>query len=69
MTDDDRPENLVLSHLPAIRADVGEIKLVMREHATRLSALETTVAGLRLSIDRLDGDVQQIKKRLDLVEV
>ena len=53
-TMDDKTDNLVLEHLRAIRTDLGEVKTDLREVKTRL--------GLLLS------DIEQIRKRLNLVE-
>jgi chloramphenicol 3-O-phosphotransferase len=60
------PINLVLEHLRVLRADVGDIRHILREHGARFTALEATVAGLRLSIDRLDERVERIERRLGL---
>ncbi|MPZ29394.1 MAG: hypothetical protein GEV13_00090 [Rhodospirillales bacterium] len=65
---DQEPISIVLELLRAIRGDMTEMKLIMREHATRLSALEATVAGLRLSVDRLEDRIERIERRLGLIE-
>ena len=78
----DDPENLVLEHLRAIRADVHEIKTVQKEHGHRLTRVEIGVAALRRDqagdaenvahlesrIDRMRDDIERIKRRLDIVD-
>lgn len=66
MSDD--PNNLVLSLLRAIRADVADIKGDMVEIKERLGFLESGYASLSRRVDRLGGDVAQIKRRLDIVD-
>jgi hypothetical protein len=65
---DDGPENLMLrylrrldEHMSALRADMVEVK-------ERLGLLEAGQASLSRRVDRIGGDVEQIKRRLDLVE-
>jgi chromosome segregation ATPase len=78
----DEPQNLVLEHLRAIRADVGLLREGQAEIALRLGSLEQQVAGLRRDfadlradfvrlesrVDRLDHRVERIERRLELVE-
>ena len=61
-------DHLVLEHLRAIRGDIAEIKTDMREVKERLGILEAQYASLSRRVDRLGGDVEQIRRRLDLVE-
>jgi gamma-glutamylcyclotransferase (GGCT)/AIG2-like uncharacterized protein YtfP len=65
----DSPENLVLSLLRAIRTDIAEIKETLRETQMRLYALELNYVSMRPQLDRVAGDVQRIKRRLELTEV
>lgn len=65
----DDPNNLVLEHLRAIRGEIGEIKVDLTEIKTRLGHMEGLYANLSGRVDRMAGDVAQIKRRLDLVEV
>lgn len=68
-------ENLVLEHLRAIRADIGEMKEELREHRMRLGHLEEQggslfgqYASISIRIDRQTELLQRVSKRLDLVE-
>lgn len=76
-------DNIVLEHLRAIRADVGTLREDMGEVKQRLTNLEVGQAAIRRDIaslyemsaqtnarlDRLDGRVTRIERRLDLTEV
>ncbi|MBI3156770.1 MAG: hypothetical protein HYZ20_15380 [Burkholderiales bacterium] len=78
----DNVENLVLEHLKAIRADLGDLRREVREVKSRLASLEGQVvqmhksvafihedlAGLNLRIDGLSDRVEKIERRLDLRE-
>ena len=60
----DNIENLILEHLRAIRADIGDVKEDVREIKQQITSLETAVAGLRH--DRhLYGDVIDQQARYD----
>lgn len=60
-------DNLVLELLRAICGDSGEIKADLVEVKERLGILESQYASLSRRLDRLTGDVEQIKRRLDIV--
>ncbi len=78
----DEPINLVLEHLRAIRADVGEIKHVQREHGERLIRVELAMASMRRDqaadaenaahlgarVDRLSDEIDRIKRRLEITD-
>ena len=64
----DNPDNLVLSLLRAIRTDIGEIKETLRETQMRLYALELNYVSMRPQLDRVAGDVERIKRRLELTD-
>jgi hypothetical protein len=64
----DEPDNVVLSLLRVIRADVADIKGDMVEIKERLGFLEAGYASLSRRVDRLGGDVEQIKRRLDIAD-
>jgi predicted nuclease with TOPRIM domain len=64
----DDPDNLILNLLHAIRGDVGQIKGDIIEIKERLGFLEGTYASLSRRVDRLGGDVERIKARLDIVD-
>ena len=61
-------DNLVLDMLRAIRGDLGEIKADIREIKERISVLEGGYASLSRRVDRMGGDVERIKQRLELNE-
>jgi len=60
-------ESLALELLRAMRANIAEIKADMIEVKERLGLLESQYAGMSRRIDRLGGDVELIKRRLDIV--
>jgi predicted nuclease with TOPRIM domain len=60
-------DNLVLDLLRAIRGDIAEIKADVVELKERIGLLEGATASVSRRLDRLGGDVEQIKRRLDLV--
>ncbi len=60
-------DNLVLELLRAIRGDIAEMKTDIIEIKERLGFLEGIYGSLSRRVDRLGGDIEQIKKRLDLV--
>lgn len=64
----DEPENLVLQHLRAIRERVDETNAVMGELRLRITAVETQNVAVLSHLDRMSGDIKQIRKRLALVE-
>ena len=64
----DNSDNLVLSLLRAIRTDIGEIKKTLRETQMRLDALELNYVSTRPQLDRVAGDVERIKRRLELTD-
>ncbi|MEI7607781.1 MAG: hypothetical protein WCJ64_10395 [Rhodospirillaceae bacterium] len=78
----EEPENLVLTYLRALRADISDIKETQREHGYRLTRIEGSIAGLRRDqagdaetvahlgarIDGLRDDVNRIKRRLDIID-
>jgi predicted nucleic acid-binding Zn-ribbon protein len=71
----DEPDNLVLEHLRAIRADARETRVDMREIKGRVTNLEIVVDALatahgqmQQSIDRLSDRIERIETPLGLVE-
>ena len=52
----------------AIRADIAEVRTDLSEVKERLGIPESQYAGLSRRIDRLGGDVELIRRRLDLVD-
>ena len=61
-------DNLVLDMLRAIRGDLGEIKADIREIKERISELEGGYASHSRRDDRIGGDVERNKQRLELNE-
>jgi uncharacterized coiled-coil protein SlyX len=73
-------ENLLLEHLRAIRGDVADIKVDVRELKNRVTTLEAGLATLmqqighmagslaqqQASFDRMVERVERIERRLDL---
>ena len=62
------PESLILEYLrrldagmQLLREDVGDLK-------RRLTGVEEGLAGVNCRLDRLDGRVERIERRLDLAE-
>ena len=80
MTDD--PDNLVLEILRAIRGDIAGIRSDIRDIKTRQTDMSRTIAGIRRDqaddaevsahvqarLDRLQEEVDRIKRRLDIAD-
>ena len=64
----DGPDNLTLRLLREIRDQVGDANATISELRLRLTAVETQNVAILSHLDRMSGDIVQIKKRLDLVE-
>jgi chromosome segregation ATPase len=64
----DQRGDLVLEMLRAIRGDLAEVKVDLAELKQRVGLLEGQYASLSARVDRIAGDVVQIKRRLDLVD-
>jgi septation ring formation regulator EzrA len=62
----DRPEDLVL--VRGIRDDISAIKGDMAEVKERLGLLEAGYASVSRRLDRMSGDIERIKVRLELVD-
>lgn len=61
-------ENLVLELLSATRGDIAEVRADVLELKERVGLLESQCASLSRRLDRVAGDVEQIKRRLSLVD-
>lgn len=61
-------DDLVLILLRGIRDDVSQIKGDMAEIKERLGLLEAGYASLSRRSDRIGGDIERIKVRLDIVD-
>ena len=64
----DQPDNLILNMLRAIRSDMAEMKMDIIEIKQRLGMLEMQYANLSIRVDRLVGDMEMVKRRLDLAD-
>jgi chromosome segregation ATPase len=64
----DAPINLVLEMLRAIRGDIAEVRTDLAEVKERLGLLEAQYASASRRLDRLSGDMELVKRRLNLVE-
>jgi hypothetical protein len=60
--------NLIATLLRGISGDISHIKDDIIEIKERLGFLEGTYASLSRRVDRLGGDVERIKVRLDIVD-
>jgi hypothetical protein len=65
----DMPDNLLLERLREIRALLGEVREDTADTRLRVGMLEAGYASISLRLDRPAGDVERIKRRLDLVEM
>jgi DNA-binding FrmR family transcriptional regulator len=59
--------NLMLEMLRAIRGDISGVKTDVIEIKERLGILDSQYASLSRRVDRTGGDVEVIKRRLDIV--
>jgi predicted nuclease with TOPRIM domain len=65
----DAPANLILDHLRAIRGELTELRTDMIKVKERLGLIENQCASASRRLDRVAGDVELLKRRLNLVEV
>jgi predicted nuclease with TOPRIM domain len=61
-------DNLVLELLRAIRGDLSNIKADVIELKERMGLLEAQYSSLSRRVDRVGGDVEQIKRRLEIAD-
>lgn len=62
------PDNLVLEHLRAIRADMGKMADYMQTLSVEMTAIRQHLAGVVTLQDHDHGDIAMIKHRLDRIE-
>ncbi len=69
------PENIVLEYLRHIRASVDRVEVRLDDLTVRVGHLERAVAAhstqlaeVNIKLDRIDGRITGIEKRLDLAE-
>ena len=60
------PENLMLVMLRRIDANVSDLRQDVHEIKIRLGTLEEGYASASRRLDRLDGRVERIERRLDI---
>jgi predicted nucleic acid-binding Zn-ribbon protein len=61
-------DNIVLEHLRHIRSAVDGLRDDMREVKGRLGILESQYANLSNRLDRVDGRIERIERRLNLAD-
>jgi hypothetical protein len=62
------PDNLVLTYLRRIDTKVDGLRADMVEVKQPIGFLEEQYASISRRIDRMGGDIERIKTRLDLVD-
>ena len=69
----DPSDNLVLEHLRHIRAAVDDVRSELRELKTRVGRMEVNIAQLHeqgaehsVRMDKIDGRLDRIERRLQL---
>ena len=62
------PDSLVCNLLRAIRSDVAEVKADLVEVKERIGILGSQYASLSRRVDRIGGDMERVKRRLDLAD-
>ncbi len=62
------PDNMVLQHLGAIRAQLDTLNDRQLETVQRVGGLELQVANLSVRVDRIDARLDRVEKRLGLIE-
>ena len=66
-TEGERPENLMLVYLRRLDTKMDGVAADMREVKERLGILESQYASLSRRVDRMGGEVEEIRRRLDIV--
>ena len=61
-------QELMLAQFRQLRADLAELKADSIEVKERIGLLESGVASISRRVDRMSGDIGQIKRRLQLVD-
>jgi len=64
----DNPENMVLTLLRAIRRDIAEVNSDLSEVKERLGILQAQYASLSRRVDRIGGNMERVKHRLNLAD-
>ena len=61
-------DDLMLDILKAIQGDIGQIKREQASQGLRLSSIEDHMRGTMTSLYGIQGDVADLKMRVDLIE-
>jgi len=64
----DNPEKMVLTLLRAIRGDIAEVNSDLFEVKERLGILQAQYASLSRRVDRIGGNMERVKHRLNLAD-
>lgn len=64
----DSTENLILDHLPAIRAKLDQHSEEFRSLKLRMSSMETQMANVHSDLAILHGRLDGVDQRLDRIE-
>lgn len=64
----DNVENLVLEHLRALRADMGEVKQRLSSLDLQMAAMGQQLAGLTTAVYGSKSDMEDFRRRLERVE-
>ncbi len=62
------PENLVLTYLRRMDGKLDRLVDDVRDLKLRMTGTEEGVAGIHRRLDRLEGRIERIGRRLDIVE-
>ncbi len=61
-------DNIVLDPLRAIRGNIADIKVDLIEIKERIGLVEAGYSLLSRCVDRMGGDVERIKRRLEIAD-
>ena len=61
-------EHIIIEHLRAIRADIGDMKRSIDMLTLRTSSVESSLAGLRRDIADIHADNAILHKRMDDID-
>ncbi|MGX1099026.1 hypothetical protein [Amorphus sp. MBR-141] len=64
----DGPDSPILQLLPRMNEKLDRVGGDVHDLKVRVTGVEEGVAGIHRRLDRLDGRVERIERRLDLVE-
>ena len=64
----DEPENLMLVYLRRVDTTVSRIAEDVHDLKVRMTSLEEAVVGVQRRIDRIDGRLERVERRLGLLD-